>query len=231
MVEVCSNAMYTQLVFILMLYLKFSLLQNFIYLMSSVFCYKGVKIKKKHCMRRCPQAPDSWCVLYQRLMYLRPCLCVAVIPKVTKHLLSNPVFTCIILAACMEIAVVAGFAAFLAKYLEQQFNLTTTSANQLLGRSPHTRTRTHAQRRDKRQLLCFSLSDRRSVFFRRYDCHSVRVSGDLHGRPAGEEAQPVGAGSHPHGHAGQPDLHRVLRLLPVPGLRHGPRGGGHRPVQ
>lgn len=55
------------------------------------------------------------------------------IPKVTKHLLSNPVFTCIILAACMEIAVVAGFAAFLGKYLEQQFNLTTTSANQLLG--------------------------------------------------------------------------------------------------
>lgn len=56
-----------------------------------------------------------------------------VIPKVTKHLLSNPVFTCIILAACMEIAVVAGFAAFLGKYLEQQFNLTTSSANQLLG--------------------------------------------------------------------------------------------------
>ncbi|XP_040586135.1 solute carrier organic anion transporter family member 3A1 isoform X3 [Mesocricetus auratus] len=55
------------------------------------------------------------------------------IPKVTKHLLSNPVFTCIVLAACMEIAVVAGFAAFLGKYLEQQFNLTTSSANQLLG--------------------------------------------------------------------------------------------------
>lgn len=57
------------------------------------------------------------------------------IPKVTKHLLSNPVFTCITLAACMEIAVVAGFAAFLGKYLEQQFNLTTSSANQLLGES------------------------------------------------------------------------------------------------
>ncbi|GCB69784.1 solute carrier organic anion transporter family member 3A1 isoform X2 [Scyliorhinus torazame] len=56
-----------------------------------------------------------------------------VIPKVTKHLLSNPVFTCIVLAACMEIAVVAGFAAFLGKYLEQQFNLSTSSANQLLG--------------------------------------------------------------------------------------------------
>ncbi|KAM7002827.1 solute carrier organic anion transporter family member 3A1 isoform 2-T2 [Tautogolabrus adspersus] len=61
------------------------------------------------------------------------CQQLRVIPKVTKHLLSNPVFTCITLAACMEIAVVAGFAAFLGKYLEQQFNLTTTSANQLLG--------------------------------------------------------------------------------------------------
>ncbi|KAG7468201.1 hypothetical protein MATL_G00140320 [Megalops atlanticus] len=61
------------------------------------------------------------------------CEQLRVIPKVTKHLLSNPVFTCIILAACMEIAVVAGFAAFLGKYLEQQFNLTTSSANQLLG--------------------------------------------------------------------------------------------------
>lgn len=58
----------------------------------------------------------------------------AVIPRVTRHLLSNPVFSCITLAACMEIAVVAGFAAFLGKYLEQQFNLTTSSANQLLGR-------------------------------------------------------------------------------------------------
>ncbi len=57
-----------------------------------------------------------------------------VIPRVTRHLLSNPVFSCITLAACMEIAVVAGFAAFLGKYLEQQFNLTTSSANQLLGR-------------------------------------------------------------------------------------------------
>lgn len=62
-----------------------------------------------------------------------PFYSLLVIPKVTKHLLSNPVFTCIILAACMEIAVVAGFAAFLGKYLEQQFNLTTSSANQLLG--------------------------------------------------------------------------------------------------
>ncbi|KAG8145178.1 hypothetical protein E2320_013538 [Naja naja] len=70
-------------------------------------------------------------------MEFSPCphwdVLIDVIPKVTKHLLSNPVFTCIVLAACMEIAVVAGFAAFLGKYLEQQFNLTTSSANQLLG--------------------------------------------------------------------------------------------------
>uniref|UniRef100_A0A2K6GHL6 Solute carrier organic anion transporter family member n=1 Tax=Propithecus coquereli TaxID=379532 RepID=A0A2K6GHL6_PROCO len=72
---------------------------------------------------RHPLEPDSSASCFQQLR---------VIPKVTKHLLSNPVFTCIILAACMEIAVVAGFAAFLGKYLEQQFNLTTSSANQLL---------------------------------------------------------------------------------------------------
>uniref|UniRef100_A0A8D1W3Z4 Solute carrier organic anion transporter family member n=1 Tax=Sus scrofa TaxID=9823 RepID=A0A8D1W3Z4_PIG len=73
---------------------------------------------------RHPLEPDTSASCFQQLR---------VIPKVTKHLLSNPVFTCIILAACMEIAVVAGFAAFLGKYLEQQFNLTTSSANQLLG--------------------------------------------------------------------------------------------------
>ncbi|KAM8974503.1 solute carrier organic anion transporter family member 3A1 [Pelodytes ibericus] len=71
-----------------------------------------------------PEAGEDGASCFQQLR---------VIPKVTKHLLSNPVFTCIVLAACMEIAVVAGFAAFLGKYLEQQFNLTTSSANQLLG--------------------------------------------------------------------------------------------------
>uniref|UniRef100_G1T2H6 Solute carrier organic anion transporter family member n=1 Tax=Oryctolagus cuniculus TaxID=9986 RepID=G1T2H6_RABIT len=73
---------------------------------------------------RHPLEPDSSASCLQQLR---------VIPKVTRHLLANPVFTCIVLAACMEIAVVAGFAAFLGKYLEQQFNLTTSSANQLLG--------------------------------------------------------------------------------------------------
>ncbi|XP_040824746.1 solute carrier organic anion transporter family member 3A1 isoform X3 [Ochotona curzoniae] len=73
---------------------------------------------------RHPLEPDSSASCFQQLR---------VIPRVTKHLLANPVFTCVTLAACMEIAVVAGFAAFLGKYLEQQFNLTTSSANQLLG--------------------------------------------------------------------------------------------------
>ncbi|KAM9422185.1 solute carrier organic anion transporter family member 3A1-like [Salvelinus alpinus] len=70
---------------------------------------------------------------FQASSGLTCCEHMRVIPKVTKHLLSNPVFTCISLAACMEIAVVAGFATFLGKYMEQQFNLTTSSANQLLG--------------------------------------------------------------------------------------------------
>lgn len=140
-----------------------------------------------------------------------------VIPKVTKHLLSNPVFTCIILAACMEIAVVAGFAAFLGKYLEQQFNLTTTSANQLLGLyselQTHSDTATHLG----------TLSSTVLCLFRRYDSYSMCLPGDLHGWFAGEEAEPVSAGSHPHGHVGQPDIYCMLRLLPLPGLRHGSR--------
>ncbi|XP_054944178.1 solute carrier organic anion transporter family member 3A1 isoform X6 [Physeter macrocephalus] len=84
-----------------------------------------------------PPPPSSWvdcCIHSSPFLHREPLGAgTALIPKVTKHLLSNPVFTCIILAACMEIAVVAGFAAFLGKYLEQQFNLTTSSANQLLG--------------------------------------------------------------------------------------------------
>lgn len=143
-----------------------------------------------------------------------------VIPKVTKFLLSNPVFTCIILAACMEIAVVAGFAAFLGKYLEQQFNLTTTSANQLLGlcsqqswTSKHKHGNTHFEFQSNKQVLGTSL-------FWRYDSDSMCMSGDLHGRSAGEEAELVGAWSYPHGHASQPDLHCLLCFLPVPGLWH-----------
>lgn len=73
---------------------------------------------------------STYCILFFSIFFSND----SVIPRVTRHLLSNPVFSCITLAACMEIAVVAGFAAFLGKYLEQQFNLTTSSANQLLGR-------------------------------------------------------------------------------------------------
>lgn len=44
------------------------------------------------------------------------------------------------------------------------------------------------------------------------------VSGDLHGWSAGEEAESISAGSNPNGHAGQPAVHRLLRLLSVPWL-------------
>lgn len=100
-------------------------------------------------------------------------LVLPVIPTVTKHLLSNPVFTCIILAACMEIAVVAGFAAFLGKYLEQQFNLTTTSANQLLGLSSQP---SHSVSR----VCSYSCSKRGSArlcFFKVWQPFHVRVWG------------------------------------------------------
>ncbi len=54
----------------------------------------------------------------------------------------------------MEIAVVAGFAAFLGKYLEQQFNLSTSSANQLLGRQKLNIFKT-AQKRPTHKMLFF----------------------------------------------------------------------------
>lgn len=57
------------------------------------------------------------------------------------------------------------------------------------------------------------------------------VPRDLHGRSASEEAEPLGPGSHPHGHAGQPDLHRLLRLHPVPRLRHRPRSRSDYPIR
>ncbi|XP_078422016.1 solute carrier organic anion transporter family member 3A1-like isoform X2 [Cetorhinus maximus] len=55
------------------------------------------------------------------------------IPQVTKQLLMNPVFTCVVLAACMEVAAISGFAAFLGKYLESQFGLSASYANQFIG--------------------------------------------------------------------------------------------------
>ncbi|KAK6492775.1 solute carrier organic anion transporter family member 3A1-like [Huso huso] len=53
--------------------------------------------------------------------------------SVTKQLFQNPVFTCIVLAACMGLAAIGGMSAFLGKYLESQFGLNTSSANQLIG--------------------------------------------------------------------------------------------------
>uniref|UniRef100_H3ANZ9 Solute carrier organic anion transporter family member n=1 Tax=Latimeria chalumnae TaxID=7897 RepID=H3ANZ9_LATCH len=53
--------------------------------------------------------------------------------KVTKQLLQNPVFTCVVLAACMGLAAVGGVSAFLGKYLEWQFGLSASYANQLIG--------------------------------------------------------------------------------------------------
>ncbi|XP_032873258.1 solute carrier organic anion transporter family member 3A1-like [Amblyraja radiata] len=55
------------------------------------------------------------------------------IPQVTKQLLMNPVFTCVVLSACMEVAAISGFAAFLGKYLERQFGLSASYANQFIG--------------------------------------------------------------------------------------------------
>uniref|UniRef100_A0A4W3JUV3 Solute carrier organic anion transporter family member n=1 Tax=Callorhinchus milii TaxID=7868 RepID=A0A4W3JUV3_CALMI len=51
----------------------------------------------------------------------------------TKQLLTNPVFTCVVLSACMEVAAISGFAAFLGKYLERQFGLSASYANQFIG--------------------------------------------------------------------------------------------------
>ncbi|XP_041126787.1 solute carrier organic anion transporter family member 3A1-like [Polyodon spathula] len=53
--------------------------------------------------------------------------------NVTKQLFQNPVFTCVVLAACMGLAAIGGMSAFLGKYLESQFGLNTSSANQLIG--------------------------------------------------------------------------------------------------
>ncbi|XP_066567850.1 solute carrier organic anion transporter family member 3A1-like [Amia ocellicauda] len=53
--------------------------------------------------------------------------------NVTKQLFQNPVFTYIVLAACMGLAAIGGMSAFLGKYLESQFGLHTSYANQLIG--------------------------------------------------------------------------------------------------
>lgn len=121
----------------------------------------------------------------------------------------------------MEIAVVAGFAAFLGKYLEQQFNLTTSSANQLLGRQIVT---VQAE-----QQIFLSLLSKMPVetvgqhwtllsFLPRDDSHPLCLSRYFPRGAAGEEAEPVSFGRRPHGHAGQPGVHCLLRLFPLLGL-------------
>lgn len=54
--------------------------------------------------------------------------------------------------------------------------------------------------------------------FFRDDGHPLCLPGHLPGWPPGEEAEPVCSGGHPDGHAGQPSVHGLLRLLPLPGL-------------
>lgn len=61
----------------------------------------------------------------------------------------------------------------------------------------------------------------------RDDCDPMCLSGHLPGRSPGEETQPVCPRGHSDGHARQPGVHRLLRLLPLPGLRHGPCGWGY----
>lgn len=58
------------------------------------------------------------------------------------------------------------------------------------------------------------------LFINRDDGHPVCLSGNIPGRFAGEEAEPVCSGSDSNGHAGQSDLHCLLRVLPLPGLWH-----------
>lgn len=52
----------------------------------------------------------------------------------------------------------------------------------------------------------------------RDDSNPMCMSGHIPGWPLGEEAQPVCSGSHQDGHAGEPGVHSLLRVLPVPGL-------------
>lgn len=151
---------------------------------------------------------------------------MSVIPKVTKHLLSNPVFTCVILAACMEIGVVAGFAAFLGKYLEQQFNLSTSSANQLLGRQVHKNIQVIQVKSSKHpqfQIKSLQVTEScLSIFFfacvYRYDSNPLCLSGHFPGRPPGEKVGSVCIRGHSSGHASQYHLYGLLRLLPFPWL-------------
>lgn len=71
---------------------------------------------------------------------------------------------------------------------------------------------------------CLLLTDFSSF---RDDSNPVCMSGHIPGWPLGEEAQPVCSGSHQDGHAGEPGVHSLLRVFPVPGLRHRTCGRGY----
>ncbi|XP_072372470.1 solute carrier organic anion transporter family member 3A1-like [Scyliorhinus torazame] len=80
------------------------------------------KLTTEENKKECKQTSEATCTEYLKA-----------IPQVTKQLLMNPVFTCVVLAACMEVAAISGFAAFLGKYLESQFGLSASYANQFIG--------------------------------------------------------------------------------------------------
>lgn len=73
-------------------------------------------------------------------------------------------------------------------------------------------------------ILCFLLTGFSSC---RDDSNPMRMPGHISGWPLGEEAQPVCSGSHQDGHAGEPGVHSLLRVFPLPGLRHRTCGRGY----
>lgn len=122
----------------------------------------------------------------------------------------------------MEIAVVAGFAAFLGKYLEQQFNLTTTAANQLLGMSDTVCLAYVDLCLQSKSIIYikFCSNQNNNIVIEginlasyRYDSHPMCMSGHFYGRSFGKEAESVCSGCCADGHVGQPDFHSVLRVF------------------
>lgn len=61
----------------------------------------------------------------------------------------------------------------------------------------------------------------------RDDSNPMCMSGHIPGRSFGEEAQPFCSGSYQDGHAGEPGVHSLLRVIPVPGMWHRTCGRGY----
>lgn len=119
----------------------------------------------------------------------------------------------------MEIAVVAGFAAFLGKYLEQQFNLSTSSANQLLGRQKLNIFKT-AQKHPTHKML-FQMKSVQAAYQMcvfRYDSNPLCLSGHFSGWAPGEEVESVCIRGYSSGYASQYHLYGLLHLFPLPWL-------------